>query len=102
MSKSKIVNFLFVMGFPVYGFGTYISAVNSPSLGYLISVSPHMLIILFYCIDLCYKRKFDVRINFNVFLMALFMLSTVIALFSALNQGLPEVTFTIMFNKALI
>src|SRR3954470_18941709 len=100
MSKSAIVNFLYVIGFPVYGLGTYISAVKSPSLGYLISVAPHMVIIVFYCIDLIYKRRFDVRINFNVSLMVLFMLSTVIGLFSALNQGLPEVTFTIMFNKA--
>jgi hypothetical protein len=102
MDKTKIINFLYVIGFPIYGLGTYISAVKSPSLGYLISVAPHFLIIIFYCIDLIYKRTFQVRINANVFLMAVFMLSTVVALFSALNKGLPEVTFTIMLTKALI
>jgi hypothetical protein len=102
MNKKDIVNFLYVIGFPVYGFGTYISAAKSPSLGYLISVFPHALIIVFYCIDLIYKRKFDIRINYIYSLMMLFIASTMASVFIALNKGLPEVTFTIIATKALI
>lgn len=102
MYKREIINFLFIVSFPVYGIGNYISAIISPSLGYLISISFHLAIILFYCIDLLYKRDLKFRLNGYYFLMVLFILSSVASLFIALNNGLPEATLILTTSKSLL
>jgi hypothetical protein len=102
MNKRDIINFLFVIGFPIYGIGTYVSAVKSPSMGYMISIFPHILIIIFYFIDLLYRRKFEIRVNFYYGIMMLFLVSTIVSLFIALNQGLPEATMLIMATKGIM
>jgi hypothetical protein len=102
MYKRDIVNFLFLISFPVYGLGTYFSAVYSPSIGYVISISPHFLIILFYFIDLLYSREFEVRLNPNYFLMLLFVIASIASLFIALSKGLPEATMALTITKSLL
>lgn len=102
MYKRDIINFLFIVSFPIYGIGNYISAVKSPSIGYLISISFHVAIIIFYIIDLLYKRELKFRLNGNYFLMLLFLLSSAASLFIALNKGLPEATLLLTISKSLL
>lgn len=102
MYKRDIINFLFIVSFPIYGIGNYISAVKSPSIGYLVSISPHLAIILFYCIDLLYKREVKFRLNGYYFLMLLFILSSVASLFIALSKDLPEATLILTTSKSLL
>jgi len=61
--KRDIINFFFILSFPFYGIGTYVSAVKSPSAGYLLSISLHLVILLFYCLDVLYNGTFRVRLN---------------------------------------
>ena len=102
MYKRDIINFLFIISFPVYGIGTYISAISSPSVGYFISISPHILIILFYSIDLLYKGEFEIRLNKYYFFMLLFILSATTSLFIALRNGLPEAKLTLTITKSFL
>ncbi len=102
MYKRDIINFIFIISFPIYGIGIYISALYSPSVGYLISISPHLLIILFYIIDLMYSGEFEVRLNLNYYLMLLFLLSSIASFFIALGKGLPEATFLMTISKSLL
>jgi hypothetical protein len=102
MYKRDLINFLFIISFPMYGMGTYFSAVKSPSAGYLISISPHLLILLIYVIDLLYHGEFGFRINTKYFLMLLFVLSSIASLFVAFNKGLPESTLLLTLTKSLL
>jgi hypothetical protein len=102
MYKRDIINFLFILSFPVYGIGNYLSAVSSPTLGYLVSCSCHFLIILFYCIDLIYKREFKIRINGTYGLMMLYLLSCVASLFIANSKGLPDPTLPMIIGKTFL
>ena len=102
MYKRDIINFLFIVSFPVYGIGTYISAISSPSAGYLVSISPHLLIILFYVIDLLYQGEYSVRLNRYYIFMLFFVLSAAASLFIALNKGLPEATLLLTITKSIL
>ena len=101
MYKRSIINFLFVLSFPVYGLGAYVSSQN-PSIGFMVSVSIHLIIILFYCLDILYKSKVSVRINGTYFLMLLFLLSSVGSLFVSYYKGLPETTWLLTVTKAIL
>jgi hypothetical protein len=102
INKRDIINFLFIISFPVYGIGTYIAASRSPTAGYFISISPHILILLFYCIDLLYKREFRIRLNGIYILMLVFQLSGIVSLFIALAQGLPEANLRITVGRSFL
>lgn len=102
MYKRDIINFLFLISFPMFGIGTYVSAYKSPSLGYLISVLPHFLIILFYVVDLLYKRIFEIKLNGLYILMVLYVISAITALFIALGNDLPEATMASTFTKSIM
>jgi hypothetical protein len=101
IEKRDIINFLFVVSFPVYGIGTYIAASVNPSVGYFISISPHILIITFYFIDLLYKKTFSIRLNAAYFLMLLFQLSCIVSLFIALSNNLPESTLHLTVGRSI-
>jgi hypothetical protein len=102
MHKRDIINFLFVISFPVYGVGTYFSAISSPSAGYIISILPLFLIMLFYFVDLLYKGEFKIRLNGYYFLMSLFILSSIASLFIALAKGLPEASLIQTVTKSIL
>ena len=101
IDKRDIINFLFIVSFPVYGIGSYIAATLSPSVGYFVSISPHLLIILFYCIDLVYKRTFTLRLNAAYVLMLVFQLSCIASLFIALANNLPEANLRLTIGRAI-
>lgn len=102
--KRDIVNFLFVTSFPVFGVGKYVSGAISPSLGLIVSIVPYFLILLFYGVDLLYKREFRIRLNRNYWLMLAFLLSTVISVFVSFRKSLPnlDLQFTILRSVVLL
>jgi O-antigen ligase len=92
LDKRDIVNFFYTASFPLYGIGSFVAAtINSP-IGNSISVSAQIFILLFYCIDLLYKKQFKLRINGLFFLMILFQISSIIAYVVALNKKAPFLT----------
>jgi hypothetical protein len=101
LSKKDIVNFLFVISFPVYGVGAFIST-KSPSLGFITAVLPHLCILVFHVVDLLYKKEFQLKINGYYFLALLYLLSSSIALVVALMKNLPETNTWQIFGKSLL
>ncbi|MBT1700339.1 hypothetical protein KK083_25860 [Fulvivirgaceae bacterium PWU4] len=100
--KRDIVNFLFVTSFSVVGLGRYVSGSMSPSLGYIVGLAPYLLILLFYGVNLLYKREFQIRLNRNYWLMLAFLLSTVISLFVSFRKNLPNLDFQFTMIRSVV
>jgi len=100
--KKDIINFLFVISFAVYGFCTYVSAKVSPTDGFMVSIFPHLLIILFYAIDLLHKNEFQIRANRYYLLAWLYLITCIISLFRALSNNLPEDNLMITVARCVL
>jgi hypothetical protein len=90
MDKRSIINGLFILSFPVYGIGTYISASISPSAGYIVSMAFHILILVFYAIDLIYRNEIRFRLNWVYVAMLVYIATVAGSLFIGYFKGLPE------------
>ncbi len=90
MDKRSIINGLFILSFPVYGIGTYISASISPSAGYIVSMTLHVMILVFYMLDLIYRREIRFRLNWMYVAMLFYIATTAGSLFVGYFKGLPE------------
>jgi hypothetical protein len=101
LSKKNIVNFLFIIGFPVNGIGSFLSLKN-PTIGFIVSVLPLFAILVFYVVDILYKKEFKIRLNGYYFLALIFLISSAMALYIALNKHLPETNSWQIFGKALL
>jgi hypothetical protein len=99
--KGDIIRFLFALSFPVYGVGSYLSAI-SPSKGFLVSASVPLMIILFYSIDVTYRRVVRTKVNVIYVLMTLFLCSSIVSLFAALNKNLPETTLSLTITRSIL
>ena len=102
IDKKEIINFIFLISFPIYGVGTYVSGSISPFIGYFVSLIPYVLIILFYSLDLLYRRQFRIRVNWVYAAMLLYIFSCVASLFIALNNGLPDASLRLMIGRSLL
>ncbi|HEX8038191.1 MAG TPA: O-antigen ligase family protein [Chryseosolibacter sp.] len=102
IEKKDIVNALFVAGFPLYGIGSYVSASMSPSIGYLLSVSPFLVILLFYVVDLLYRPSFSIKVNGWYLVMVVFLVSTAGSLFVALGRHLPETNALLTVTRSIL
>jgi len=87
LSKRKIVNTLFLIGFSCYGIGNYLLNKRSFSEGVLFSALPYMLIVIIYLIDLVYRRKFTPMVNSNFKLALAFIGLTGISMWVSLFWG---------------
>ena len=101
LNKRDIINFLFVASFPLYGMGMYIAATRSPSGGFIVCVSAHLLIILFSLLDIVYKKEFQPRINFYYLLNWVYLATAIVSIFRALYNGLPEDNLPITLVKSI-
>ena len=102
LNKRDIINFLFLISFPFYGIGAYVSGGFSPSVGYIVGVSPHILIILFYLVDLLYKSDVKVKVNWFYPLVLLFQLTCVVALFVSLSKNMPSMNMLGNVTKSIL
>lgn len=64
LSKRRLINSLFLFGLPVYGLGTYYAYDKNFSVGYVLAISPYLLILLIHLLDLAYTPG-PVRWMFN-------------------------------------
>ncbi|HUM66785.1 MAG TPA: hypothetical protein PLV32_13090, partial [Chitinophagaceae bacterium] len=87
----------------MFGIGNYISSTSSPSIGRLVSATPFVLIIVFYSLDMLYKRKLEMRLRKDVYgLMLLFLFSSIVSLFVSLQKGYPNASLYVAISRSLI
>ncbi len=101
MYKKDIINFLFVSSFPILGLGFYVQGKMSPTLGSFISIFPFVIIILFYLIDLIYRKEFEIKINKKYFLVLAFLISTALSYFISLKKGYPPLSASLTVGRVL-
>ncbi|MBK8500547.1 MAG: hypothetical protein IPL52_17435 [Flavobacteriales bacterium] len=89
--KSQLVNALFLVGFPVFGYGSYYGLKNSISKGMIVSVAPFAAIVLFYLIDALYRQRVGNLLTRTWWLCMAYMASLVVSMFVALGHGIPGV-----------
>ncbi|MBA4054969.1 MAG: hypothetical protein C0490_09680 [Marivirga sp.] len=99
LDKRDIINFLFLVSFPVYGIGAYVSGNVSPTLGYYFSMSVHLVMVLFYLIDLLYKKEFKIRVNTFYLIMVLYLVSCAVSLLVSLNRQTLHPNPVLMYSK---
>jgi len=102
LNKRDIINFLYLISFPCYGIGAYISAAFSPAVGYIFSIFAHLMIIVFYVIDLAYKNEVKLRINWIYFLVVVMQLTCVASLFIAFSKNMPAMNMLGVSTKSIV
>jgi hypothetical protein len=102
MDKRHIINGLFILSFPVYGIGTYISASISPSAGYIVSLALHFLILVFYLIDVIYRKQIRFRLNWMYIAMLVYIATCAGSLFVGYFKGLPESNLGMISVRSLL
>ena len=89
ISKIKLVNTLFLLGFPFYGLGTYVTFKTNFSAGVILSVLPFILILLIYAIDLLYRGRVTPMVNRVYAVGMLFITSLVASMWVAYGKNFP-------------
>ena len=89
ISKRKLINALFVLGFPFYGLGTYVSFKNNFSMGLMVSVMPWLAIITIYIIDVLYRKTLKNVVNSTYWLAIVFLLSLVASMWVSYANNFP-------------
>lgn len=103
MYKRDLINFLFLISFSVFGVGNYVTAAKSPSIGMLLSSSAYLGIIGFFLVDILYKKTFEMRLRPGIYwLMVLFLLSAIAALFVSQFRGFPNMSLNVTIGKAIL
>ncbi|MCB0791120.1 MAG: O-antigen ligase family protein [Flavobacteriales bacterium] len=110
--KHKLVNLLFLLGFPCYGIGNYLSIKNNFSTGVIFSVLPFILILVIYLVDLVYRNRFSAKVNRVYLYGMLSIISLVASMIVALRNGIPGVNpvnatsmcvmFLVPFNATVV
>lgn len=114
ISKTKLVNTLYTLGFPVYGLCCYVMYLPGGkwSIGLFLGTTPFLLIIFIYLIDVLYRQGFTPVIDRNFWLCCAALASIVISLGMGLhyhspvlipaNASVMVVQFTVPFFAAVI
>lgn len=90
VSKTQLVNYLFVSSFTFYGIGKYVAKVANFSVGNVVSIIPLLIIIIFYVMDVFLKKGFYVQLSRNYILLLLFVIFTLVfSFYEALRIGHP-------------
>lgn len=102
MYKRDFINLVFVISFSMYGVGNYVSASVSPSIGYAISATPYLVLLVFYALDALYGGRVRLKVDALYGYMLLFIVSGAASLFVALHKGLPDFTLFTAFGRSLL
>jgi hypothetical protein len=86
----------------MYGIGEYVSAAISPSIGYIVGISLHLPILLFYAIDLLLKGSFSFKVNWFYLVVVLMQITCVLALFVSWNNHIPSMNRIIFITKSIM
>ena len=112
ISKIKLVNTLFLLTFPFYGLGTYVTFKTNFSAGVILSVLPSILILLIYGLDLLYRGRVTPMVNRVYAVGMLFITSLVVSMWVAYGKNFPglnpvnttslSIMFLVPFNAAVV
>lgn len=102
LRKSQLVNALFLIGFPVFGYGSYYGLKTGISKGMIVSSAPFVLIVLFYLIDALYRQKVGNLLTRTWWLCMAYMGSLIASMFVALKGGIPGVQMGNVLLSCLI
>lgn len=91
LRKSQLVNALFLVGFPVFGYGSYYGLKNSISKGMIVSAAPFVIIILFYLVDALYRKRLGNLLTRTWWICLAYIGTLVLSMFVALKNGIPGV-----------
>jgi O-antigen ligase len=110
--KNQLINALFLVGFPVFGIGSYIGLKQGISKGMIVTIMPFMAIILFYVIDVLYRKRIGNLLTRMWWLSMLYIGTLVVSMFVGLRNGIPGLNtgnvllsclvFMAPFNAAVI
>ncbi|MCC6938770.1 MAG: hypothetical protein IT226_11160 [Flavobacteriales bacterium] len=100
--KSQLVNALFLVGFPLFGYSSYYGATNGLSKGFIMAAAPFVAIILFHFIDTLYRRSFERRLTPVWWLCMAYMATLVWSMFVGLRHGIPGVQMGNVLLSSLI
>ncbi|MEO8590567.1 MAG: hypothetical protein ABI432_14420 [Flavobacteriales bacterium] len=87
--KSQLVNALFLAGFPIFGYGSYVGLKESISKGMIMSSAPFVVIIVFYLVDALYRKRLGRLITGTWWLCMLYMATLIVSMFIGLRNGIP-------------
>ncbi len=100
--KTQLVNALFLVGFPVFGYGSYYGLKNGISKGMMISAAPFALIVIFYLLDALYRKRLGNLLTGTWWLCMAYIGTLVFSMFVALEGGIPGVQTGNMLLSCLI
>lgn len=89
--KSQLVNALFVLGFPVFGIGSYIGLKSGISKGMLLSMAPFLAILVFHLVELIYRRGRERALTGTWWLCMAYMASLSVSMYVGMRNGVPGV-----------
>lgn len=69
LSKRKLINTLFILSFPWYGYGAYALMDRGFAIGIFICAMPFLLILGFYVLDLLYRQTVLPAVNGKFYLV---------------------------------
>jgi O-antigen ligase len=109
--KTTLINTLFLLGIVASGVGSYFIP-KQYSMGILLTVLPHLCILLIYAIDLLYRGRITPMVNRVYWLGMLFIVSLIASMWVALGKGFPglstvnvtaaSIQFIVPFNAAIV
>jgi hypothetical protein len=79
-----------------------VAAAFSPTIGYVTGIVIHILIIIFYLIDVLYTKEVRIKINGLPILMILFLTSSIAALFIGASKMAQLAGSTIAYGKSAV
>lgn len=110
--KSQLVNALFVLGFPLFGLGSYYGLKSGISKGMMISSAAFVAILVFHLVDALYRRRIGRMLTGTWWLCMAYIGTLAVSMFVALRGGIPGVqmgntllsclVFVAPFNAAVV
>lgn len=89
--KSQLFTFLYVVAFPIFGFGNYYGLKNGLSKGFMVSAAPFVAIILIHLVDVAYRRDLGRVLKPMWWLCMAYIVTLAVSQFVALRHGIPGV-----------
>lgn len=89
--KSQLVSALFVLGFPLFGLGSYYGLKSGISKGMMISSAAFVAIVVFHLIDALYRRRIGRSLTGTWWLCMAYIGTLTISMFVAMRHGIPGV-----------
>ncbi|MCG8307617.1 MAG: hypothetical protein MI975_09520 [Cytophagales bacterium] len=101
IEKKIVINYLTICVFPIIGISTYVSGTISPTIGFLFSCIPSILIIIIFLVESIYQEKIPAIFNGYHLIFLLFITTSIIALFVSYKRGYPDLSITVVFLRSL-